>query len=142
MHADEGAAAAADSETTRLTAFESRCLSTPVTIVEEKVKGIGFQLWPAASFLCRFLEDQLVPAVATHGGDDGSNHGSDGPPRPPQGLLELPKPLSEIKCLELGAGVGLVGLFMAGIRQQHPSPSHLNIICQPPSHAHLHPYRA
>jgi len=25
----------------------------PITLVEEKSKGIGFQLWPAAEFLCR-----------------------------------------------------------------------------------------
>ncbi|CAM9326309.1 unnamed protein product, partial [Phaeothamnion confervicola] len=50
-------------------------------------RGIAFQVWPAASLLCRFLDDQ------------------------PEALGG--KPLSQLKILELGAGVGLVGLHLA-----------------------------
>ena len=115
------AAAGASSDTAaRLTAFESRCLGTPINIVEEQLKGIGFQLWPAATFLCRFLEDQLVPTA-------GSGADAAAPPAPP--LLELPKPLHELNCLELGAGVGLVGLFMAGLGCESACVTDLAEVC-------------
>jgi hypothetical protein len=33
-------------------------LDEPITIVEEAQKGIGFQIWPAANFLCKWLHSQ------------------------------------------------------------------------------------
>lgn len=39
--------------------FASPLLDAPIHIVQQREKGIGFQLWPAATFLCRFLETQL-----------------------------------------------------------------------------------
>ena len=114
----DGRDMADDGGETRLTTFESRCLSTPVNIVEEKVKGIGFQLWPAAPFLCRFLEEQLVPPAPTH--DDGGGGAR---------LFELAKPIGELTCLELGAGVGLVGLFMAGLGCKSACVTDLADVC-------------
>lgn len=64
-----------------------------IAVEECKLKGIAFQLWPAASFLCRYLEahDEII-IKACRG-----------------------KPLSEIKSIELGSGVGLSGIFLAAL---------------------------
>uniref|UniRef100_A0A7S2WGL8 Calmodulin-lysine N-methyltransferase n=1 Tax=Rhizochromulina marina TaxID=1034831 RepID=A0A7S2WGL8_9STRA len=76
--------------------FDSDYLECPVKLVQQQAKGIGFQLWPAATFLCRYLEESIT----------GSEHGQ---------LFGLDKPLEQLHCLELGAGIGLAGLFAAGL---------------------------
>ena len=40
-----------------LSEFCTPGLGSPVMVVQQPTLGIGFQLWPAAGFLCRFLED-------------------------------------------------------------------------------------
>ncbi|CAM9187585.1 unnamed protein product [Chrysoparadoxa australica] len=64
-----------------------------VRVRGDKKRGIAFQLWPAASFLCSHLEAH------------------------PGLLQELcpQKDLSAMRVCELGAGVGLVGLFIAAM---------------------------
>ena len=75
-------------EEAEVTPFVFPGLALPINVLQERSKGIGFQLWPAATFLCRFL--------ASAGG-----------------RALLPKPIEECNILELGAGVGL-GKFFFG----------------------------
>uniref|UniRef100_A0A7S2GHQ3 Calmodulin-lysine N-methyltransferase n=1 Tax=Octactis speculum TaxID=3111310 RepID=A0A7S2GHQ3_9STRA len=76
-------------DTARIMKFESPSFQHPINIIEEQAKGIGFQLWPAASFLCQYLDKRSLDILPDH--------------------------VSNLDCLELGAGVGLVGLFMAAL---------------------------
>ena len=62
--------------------FESASLPSPIRVLERQLSGIGFHMWPAATFLCRWLERRLADPEDT--------------------LLRLPAPLAEMKCLELG----------------------------------------
>eukprot|EP00667_Euglena_gracilis_P021959 EG_transcript_24252 len=85
-----------DALTASVVVFESPRLAQPLRILERRARGIGFQLWPAATTLCRFLEtcwDSLEVALA--------------------------KPMAEAHCVELGAGVGLVGMFAAALGAGH-----------------------
>jgi len=76
--------------------FHSPAIPGPLLIQQQRAKGIGFQLWPAATHLCRFLEHHLA-AISHCVGKD---------PR-------------DLQCLELGAGVGLVGIFAAALGIGH-----------------------
>ena len=73
--------------------YESPLLSTPIRLHQKVLSGIGFQLWPAATFLCRELEALAVTS----------------------GALErlFGAPPAEARVLELGTGVGLCGIFAA-----------------------------
>eukprot|EP00968_Pinguiococcus_pyrenoidosus_P015764 scaffold1467_cov264-Pinguiococcus_pyrenoidosus.AAC.26 len=99
-----GSAAAAEASESsedpevRPLAFASE-LTPPLQILQRQQQGIGFHLWPAAVFLCRCLEQAAGAAAA----EDEQ-----------WGQL-LPSPIEEASVLELGAGVGLVGLFCAAL---------------------------
>lgn len=58
----------------------------PIRMRQQSKRGIAHQLWPAASFLCNYLEENVSSL--------------------------FPDPdVSKVDVLELGAGIGLVGLF-------------------------------
>lgn len=67
--------------------YVSPLLGAPVIVETNQVLGIYSQLWPAALKLCKYIEDNMG-AVFTH-------------------------PICETNVLELGAGVGLCGVFFA-----------------------------
>lgn len=84
--------------------FQSPLLAQPVRIVQERVHGIGFQLWPAATYLCRYLEAEMETELRAMGSETGSPV-----------LPSLGKSLADVDIIELGAGVGLLGLFLASL---------------------------
>jgi protein N-lysine methyltransferase METTL21C len=83
---DESAAESDD-----LLQIESPLLAAPIVVQQKRRQGIAHQLWPAATFLCRYLEQNIHV------------------------LTESGKPLCDITAIELGAGLGLTGLFAAGL---------------------------
>lgn len=46
----------------QLSHFESNLTRARVAMVQRRQQGIGFQLWPAAEFLCNYIEAQLQGA--------------------------------------------------------------------------------
>jgi predicted nicotinamide N-methyase len=56
----------------------------PIVLKQSPERGIAHQLWPAASFLCNYIEENAEQLN-----------------------------ISTTACLELGAGIGLCGIFMA-----------------------------
>ncbi|RYG64042.1 hypothetical protein EON64_14780 [archaeon] len=60
-----------------------------ITFIEARAKGIAHQLWPAAEYLCEYLQERMGT------------------------LIDPPPPL----VLELGAGLGLSGLYLASLLQ-------------------------
>jgi len=60
-----------------------------VKLLQQRLKGIAHQLWPAASLLCRYVDANLDSVFSPHGGID------------------------RCRVLELGAGVGLVGVYLS-----------------------------
>lgn len=66
-----------------------------ILLKQEKFKGISHQLWPAAGFLCDYLESNLPSLI------------------PPQNENSTSASNQSINVLELGAGVGLCGLFIS-----------------------------
>ena len=85
--------------------FET-AVAPPVRVRTRKREGIAFQLWPAAEFLCRCVEEELR-AETLPDAEEGAGAGAGA------GARLLPRPLSQTRVVELGAGVGLVGLFLA-----------------------------
>lgn len=79
--------------TNTMSKYSSSSGRITIDMYEEKLLGIAHQLWPAAKFMCSFLENQ------------------------PQVLLDYNK--SEFNVLELGAGVGLCGLFISKLCCDH-----------------------
>lgn len=69
-----------------------------ISVVERRSKGIAHQLWPAAEYLSDYLA--LHPELLTNGGSGG-----------------------EQLVLELGAGLGLTGLFVSRMLQGSGSTS-------------------
>jgi predicted nicotinamide N-methyase len=78
-------------ESNDLLQIESPLLAAPIVVQQKRRQGIAHQLWPAATFLCRYLEQNMHV------------------------LTESGKPLCDITAIELGAGLGLTGLFAAGL---------------------------
>lgn len=76
-------------------------LNRPVKLKQNKERGIAHQLWPAASHLSKLLISENANA---------SKVGE-------QRILRYP--IEESIILELGAGVGLVGLVLAELGAQH-----------------------
>jgi len=65
--------------------------------VENKRKGIGFQLWPAAYFLCDYISNLKETKTEE---------------------TIFQKPIEQMTFLELGAGTGLCGLYFAALGAQ------------------------
>jgi hypothetical protein len=83
-------------ENDKITMFQSILFpECPIKIIENKSMGIAHQLWPAASFLGDFIAEN---------------------PKILQGHVES---CSRINLIELGAGLGLSGLFLAKYLNQH-----------------------
>jgi hypothetical protein len=78
-------------------------------------RGIAFQLWPAASYLCNHIEQNYenihTMIKAKTGAASSSSSSSDGTKYP-------------LNVLELGAGIGLVGIFCGSLF----TTSHINDI--------------
>lgn len=72
-----------------VTAFQSRISSKEFVVLNSKKFGIGFQLWPAAVVMCRWMEDKMEQV-----------YGKDW--------------MKDKTVLELGAGCGLVGMVSLG----------------------------
>jgi len=62
-----------------------------VRLVQRKIKGIAHQLWPAATHLCRYIDANLDTVFSAYGG------------------------LENCRAIELGAGIGLVGVYLAAL---------------------------
>lgn len=73
--------------------FTSQTSGTAIQLLEHKALGIAHQLWPAAKFMCNYL-DEHSHLLSEHVG-------------------------GSINILELGAGVGLCGLFAAAALRHH-----------------------
>lgn len=62
-----------------------------VRVYQHRIKGIAHQLWPAATHLCRYIDTNLDSVFSAHGGVEGA------------------------RVIELGAGVGLVGVYLSAL---------------------------
>lgn len=71
-------------------AYTSPCIT--IKMAQNKVKGIAHQLWPAATFLCNFIESNKTHASISS-------------------LFSEKK----VNVLELGAGIGLCGIHAASL---------------------------
>lgn len=65
--------------------------SIEIKLFQQKRKGIAHQLWPAAAHLCNYIEANQDTVFAPTGG------------------------VSATSVIELGAGIGLVGLFLSSL---------------------------
>ncbi len=91
---DDGEPTIGEGGIDNITTFISPSGLVTTKMIEEKALGIAHQLWPAAKFMCNYIE---------------SNH---------KDVLNASH--SSINILELGAGVGLCGLFVSSlIKVQH-----------------------
>ena len=70
--------------------------SHKVILKQEKKKGIAHQLWPAATLLCDYLEENIL-TLFPHLISENSNSSSS----------------KSFNILELGSGIGLCGIFMS-----------------------------
>ena len=68
---------------------ESSRGSFEVKLFQQKIKGIAHQLWPAATHMCRYIDANLDSVFSAHGG------------------------VERTRVIELGAGIGLVGLYLS-----------------------------
>jgi len=75
--------------------------------VQNKRLGIGFQIWPAALFLCEFLRDH--PNFLAERGQDTLVARQD------QAAAVRVQATKDLRYLELGAGTGLCGLYVASL---------------------------
>jgi hypothetical protein len=102
-----------------------------ITLRQRRVKGIAHQLWPAAVHMCKYLSIEVLvrlvltrPDVLTHTTGTGrdkltlpshSSHSDSA--GSVMGSLEDAPSTSELfgnySVVELGAGVGMVGLYLA-----------------------------
>ncbi|KAG5185602.1 methyltransferase-like protein 21A-like protein [Tribonema minus] len=85
----------------------STLFHSPVRVRQRRKQGIAHQLWPAATFLCRYLESNPDVITRAAGG----------------------KALTDIRALELGAGLGLTGLFAAAMGIGHVVLTDLPEVC-------------
>lgn len=137
--------------------FSSSDGSLNVIILEQKQRGIAHQLWPAAEFLCRFFESCFqqqpvdTPQASNHDSLVNSNSCSDsvGGAAPAittsssiaaayNGVVDLATAQQMVRALlltprlqviELGAGVGLCGIYLSSLLQQyhHKEASHSHV---------------
>jgi len=73
--------------------------------IQNKRLGIGYQIWPAALFLCEYLRDH--PNFLVEKRNERLVEG--------QNEVEV---VRDLKYLELGAGTGLCGLYVAALGAQ------------------------
>ena len=88
-----------------------------IDLNHDSKRGIAFQLWPAASYLCNHIEQNyenihtMIKAKTGAASSSSSSSSSDGTKYP-------------LNVLELGAGIGLVGIFCGSLF----TTSHINDI--------------
>lgn len=73
---------------------ESLAKSFQIKLYQNELMGIAHHLWPAATFLCKYIESNIETVFANMN-------------------LSLTNPLQRLLILELGAGIGLCGIFVA-----------------------------
>jgi hypothetical protein len=78
--------------------FNSKKYNIEVLLWERKILGIAHQLWPAANFLCDYMEESMFKHVDVQSLSSEST--------------------GNLNILELGAGVGLCGIFIAALLQK------------------------
>jgi predicted nicotinamide N-methyase len=62
-----------------------------IHLFQQKSRGIAYQLWPAATHLCNYIDGNTQAVFEPHGG------------------------VEQARVVELGAGIGLVGLYVAAL---------------------------
>ena len=62
-----------------------------IRLFQQKSRGIAHQLWPAATHLCNYIDGNMQAVFEPHGG------------------------VEQARVVELGAGIGLVGLYVAAL---------------------------
>ena len=80
-----------------------------VLLHQEKRKGIAHQLWPAATFLSHYLEQNwdTICSNANNGSSSSSSGDSNGSSTDQHDLINV---------IELGAGIGLCGLVCSKLQ--------------------------
>ena len=91
----EASSSAASTHPSTSSSFTSSSSKITISLYEERQKGIAFQLWPAAKLLCNYIdehrfEEQLASYIA------------------PNSVV-----------IELGAGIGLCGLYLSACGTGH-----------------------
>lgn len=76
-----------EEDTPQITSYRLHHINQDITIETNKKHGIAYQLWPASYLLCNYLQTNLQNIIST--------------------------PLEQTDILELGAGVGLCGIFLS-----------------------------
>lgn len=82
-----------------ITSYASVKSGVRVPLYQNVRKGIAFQLWPAATFLCDYLDDHL-PAILSRSSSL-------------RALSETEDVNPALSVVELGAGIGLCGIYLA-----------------------------
>lgn len=85
-----------------------------VTLRQRKVKGIAHQLWPAAVHMCKYLSVSQLDSLLSHGSSPvGVSSSLDATTTTTTSSSTSRGAFNDYCVIELGAGVGLVGLYLA-----------------------------